>query len=682
MRVLVLRPQPDAERTARVLRERGQEPVLAPLFTIVPGAETPPEGPFDALVLTSANAVPALAKAPRAWRKALPAFCVGTRTADAAGKLGFSTRDAKGNRADLLALIADKLPPAQKLLFVAGQDRHDDLPEQLRAAGHAVTVWTAYEAKAVDELPQAAADVLRGGDADAALHYSPRSAQTFLSLARTAGLAEQALALPQVVLSAEIAAPLISAGAGTVLVAEHAEEAALLAALDHLPARILLGGDAREEPAAPEPAAGTDKDAMSEPSSEQSPAARRRSRSGRTPPTIELAPQAEAPSETSTEPPADAPAGTALPEDAAAPRNAAEAERAESAAEAVLPTEALPQEFEPPPVREPQRRFGLPAIALAGLAGGAVGAGLVLLGLRLAGQDDAARFAELSQRLETLQAQSAALPSRAALEAVDRKASAAAESAAQAGAAAQSNATRLADLAKAAPSAASGDAAALAGVTERVAQADSNAAAARSATAELERRLGETGQRLAAIETSTKNALLPSRQALAAARIVLAERIRDAIASGRPFQQDIAALAAGGIPAEQLAAFEPVAARGAATREALLAQFRGHRALFARESAPPASGWQDKLLGLASRIVTIRPVGDTGANDPATLPLRMENALTQNDIAAAATLWAQLPEPARRPSEAFGTALKQRAAAEAAIAGIARDAVAALGSAG
>ncbi|MBN9468351.1 MAG: uroporphyrinogen-III synthase [Bosea sp.] len=671
MRVLVLRPQPDAERTAKVLRERGQEPVLAPLFSIVPGAEPAPKGPFDAIVLTSANAVPALEQLPKAWRKALPAFCVGSRTADAAGELGFATRNAKGNRADLLALISSQLPAPKKLLFVAGQDRHDDLPEQLRAAGHEVAIWTAYEARAVESLPEAAVEALRRREVDAALHYSPRSAQTFLSLAGAAGLTEQALALPQVALSAEIAAPLIGAGAGTVLVAEHAEEAALLAALDQLPARILLDGGAREETAAAEPAAETEKDAMSEPSSEQSPAAKRRSRSGRTPPTIELQPQGEPTAEVSPE------AATPEPESAASP--AAETERA---AEAVLPSEALPREFEPPPPPLPERRPGLPALALAGLIGGAVGAGLVLLGLKLAGPDDAARLAELNRRIEALQAQSAALPSRAALEAIERKASAAADSAAKADAVAQSNASRLAELAKAAPAVAAGDAAALAQVTEKLSQADSNAAAARTAATELERRLGETGQRLAAVETTAKNALVPSRQALAATRIVLAERVRDAIAVGRPFQQDVAALAAGGIPAAELTALDTVAAKGASTGDALLAQFRSHRALFARESAPPASSWEDKLLGLASRIVTIRPVGDTGANDPATLPIRLENALVQNDIATAAALWAQLPEPARRPSEAFGTALKQRAAAEAAIAAIARNAVAALGSAG
>lgn len=653
MRVLVFRPQPDAERSAEALRGRGQRPVVAPLFTVVPSAQPMPAGPFDALVLTSANAVPALAEAPPAWRS-LPAFCVGSRTASAAREAGFTAHSAKGNRADLLALIREALPPARKLLLVAGHDRHEDLPERLRAAGHEVAIWTAYEAKAVEALPEPAAEALRSGQADAALHYSPRSAQVFLGLADQAGLAEQARALPQLALSAEIAAPLIAAGADTVLVAEHPEEAALFAALAQLPARILLNGDAKEAPAA---ASGgeTGEDGMTaEPSSEQSPAGKRRSRSGRTPPTIELA----------AEPAASPPDAAAE----AAPTPSTADEKAEAAAEAVLPTEALGQEFSPPPVPEQQRRYALPTVALAGLAGGVVGAGLVLLALRLAGPDDNARLAELGRRIEALQAQSAALPSRAALEALDRKASAAAESAAKASGEVQANAARLAELAKAQPGTAAGDAAA-------IARADSNAQAAREAADAL-------AQRLAGVEATAKSAALPARQALAAARIVLAERIRTAIAAGRPFQQDVAALGVGGLPAERLAPLDAVAAKGAATRDALLAQFKGHRALFARETAPATSDWQDKLVGLASRVVTIRPVGDSGANDPATLPIRLENALVQNDIAAAATFWGQLPEPARRASEAFGAALKARAAAEAAIAGIASEAVAALGTAG
>lgn len=647
MRVLVFRPLEDAERSAQTLRERGKEPVVAPLFQVLPTGERPPKGPFDALVLTSANAVPALENLPKSWRGTLPAFCVGTRTADAAGKLGFTAHSARGGRAELLTLILEHMPKGKKLLLVAGRDRHEDLPQQLRDAGHEVTIWTAYEAKAVETLPAAAVEALRDGSADAALHYSPRSAEVFFDLAGKAELAEQARALPQLALSAAIAAPLISAGSDTVLVAEHPEEAALFAALDQLPARTLLAGDAKE-PAATDDKAG--KDGMTaEPSSEQGQAGKRRTRSGRTPPTIELAA-----TETVETPPVEA---------AASATTAAEAERIETAAEAVLPTEALPEEFTPPPVPEHQRRYSLPTVALAGLAGGVIGAGLVLLGLRLSSPDDGARLTELTKRVETLQAQSAAIG------AVDRKAAAAAESAAKASSEAQANAARLAELANAPPAGGSIPA----GLNEKLDRADSNAAAARDAAATL-------GQRLAGVEAAAKNAAQPSRQAIAAARVVLAERIRDAIGSGRPFQADLTAL--GDIPAEQKAALAAVAGTGAPTRDKLLAQFKSHHALFVRETTPAANSWEDKLLGLASRIVTIRPVGESGSSDPATLPIRLEGALVQNDIVKAAELWTQLPEPARRGSEAFGAALKQRASAETTINRIAQDAVAALGTAG
>jgi uroporphyrinogen-III synthase len=654
MRVLVFRPLEDAERSAQTLRERGRDPVVAPLFEVLPSGEKPPKGPFDALVLTSGNAAPALEALPKSWRNTLPAFCVGARTAETVAKLGFTADSARGGRAELLALILERLPKGQKLLFVAGRDRHEDLPQQLRDAGHEVTIWTAYEAKAVDTLPASAAEALRDGSTDAALHYSPRSAQVFFDLAGKAGLTEQAQALPQLALSAEIAAPLISAGSDTVLVAEHPEEAALFAALDQLPARTLLSSDAKEPAAADDKA---DNDGMTaEPSSEQGQAGKRRNRSGRTPPTIALA----ATETVETAPPAAATSAT----------SAAEAERIETAAEAVLPTEALPEEFTPPPVPGHQRRYSLPTVALAGLAGGVIGAGLVLLGLRLSAPDDGARLAELAKRVETLQAQNATLPNRAALDAVDRKAAAAAESAARAGSEAQANAARLAELAKAAPAAGAN---LPAGLNEKLDRADSTATAARDAAATL-------GQRLAGVEAAARNAAQPSRQAVAAARVVLAERIRDAIGSGRPFQSDLAAL--GDIPADQKAALAAVAGSGAATRDQLLAQFKSHHALFVRETTPAANSWEDKLLGLASRIVTIRPVGDSGSNDPATLPIRLEGALAQNDIVKAAELWTQLPEPARRGSEAFGLALGLRAIAESTINRIAQDAVAALGTAG
>lgn len=659
MRVFVFRPQADAERSAKALSAHGHEPILTPLFHIVRLPEQAPAGEFAALVLTSGNAVASLAEAPAAWRD-LPVFTVGARTAGKVRDAGFiDARSADGDRNDLIALIRQNIPAPARLLLVTGRDRREDVPARLGEAGYEVIIWTAYAAEAVAMLPEETAAPLRNGRAEAALHYSPRGAQAFLDLARQAGLAEPALELTHVALSAEVAAPLISAGASTVLVAEHPEEAALLDALDQVSSRNRNIGDAREEATAP---AGveTDRDAknaMSEPETPSTP----RGRAKRTPPTIELKAKDDTPAVATA---------TASPPEPASPAEA------EAAAEALLPTEALPEEvptagdvplIEPkepaeapgspaPGAAAPARqRLPLPALALTGLVGGVIGAGLVLFASSLWESDAGARqLAELRARIDSLQSASANLATRANLEALDRKAGAAAEAATRAGAAAQAATAKLAELANVPAQATPDSSAAIAGLA----------------------------QRLASVESQAKAAAAPTPQALAAARIVLAERIQNAIASGQPFAGDVAALAKGGGAPDQLAALNAVAAAGAPTQAALLAQFRTHQAMFVREMTPASASWQDKLLGLASRLVTIRPVGDTGDDDPGTLVIRLESAIARNMIGTAAALWGQLPEPARRASAEFGEALRKRAAADAAIARIAQDAVAALGAGG
>jgi uroporphyrinogen-III synthase len=651
MRIFVFRPSADAERTARAVRSHGHEPIVAPLFSVVRLPEPAPEGPFAALVLTSGNGVPALAEIPAAWRD-LPVFTVGARTAARVREAGLGdARSADGDRNDLIELIRSNLPAPAKLLLVAGRDRHEDVSDRLSEAGYEVATWTVYAAEAVTTLPEEAEVALRENRAEAALHFSARGARTFLALAQAAGLGEQALELTHVTLSADVAAPLISAGASTVLVAEYPEEAALLAALDQVSARNRAIADATEGVVAP---AGveTDKDAMTEP--EISPTSRSRSR--RTPPTIEL----KARDEANQDKAAPATPEASSPADAPTP-------------EAVLPTEALSQEFSPTPTESAaasdrpeateatKRGLPWPALALAGLVGGVVGAGLVMLaGTGATPAVTPEQVAELRSRIDGLQTAASAL---------DRKASAASEAAAKAATEAQSAVARAGELAKAQAS-------------EAGAGAGLNAQQAEAAAAVISQRLDQMAARINAIETLAKTAAAPSGQATAAARIVLAGRIQSAIASGRPFAGDVAALVKGGAAAAEVAALNAVAASGAPTREALLAQLRTHRAMFAREVAPASGDWQDRILGLASRIVTIRPVGETGASDPATLPIRLEEALAGGNVIAAAALWQQLPEPARRASADFGADLQKRAAADAAIAKIAQDAVAALGAAG
>ena len=147
MRIFVFRPPADAARTAAALRDRGHEPVLSPLFAVTRTTDAAPDGPFAALVLTSGNAVPALADLPAPLRD-LPVFSVGARTAGKVHEAGFAnSHSADGNRDDLIRLIAERLPaPARLLLIVEATGRVRRSSIRLIGKAHPAFALSAREA--------------------------------------------------------------------------------------------------------------------------------------------------------------------------------------------------------------------------------------------------------------------------------------------------------------------------------------------------------------------------------------------------------------------------------------------------------------------------------------------------------------------------------------------------------
>jgi len=231
MRVLVTRPQGDAERTARQLSTRGHDPVLAPVLRIDRTSEPPPPGPFAAILLTSANAVPALASL-GAQAQDLPIFAVGERTASAAKAWCRDVRAAEGDAASLAGLVARTAAPDARLLHVAGLNRKPALEARLSERGFAVVTWVTYAAVAAERLPDAGLHAMRDGRLDAALYYSRRTAGIVLDLVKSAGFTTRFLEIPHVCLSTDTAMPLQAAGARLVTVAARPDETSLLAALD------------------------------------------------------------------------------------------------------------------------------------------------------------------------------------------------------------------------------------------------------------------------------------------------------------------------------------------------------------------------------------------------------------------------------------------------------------------
>jgi uroporphyrinogen-III synthase len=202
LRIAITRAQPEAEKTARRVRERGAEPVQTPLLTIEPR-------PFDlriagvqALLFTSSNGIHNFAAQTPA--RNIAAFAVGESTAAAARGAGFTdVRCADGDVIALTQLVQTALDPhAGALVHISGRHIAGDLAQSLRAAGFHVERRVAYEAVAATELP-AAFD----GPLDIALFHSARAAEIFVRLGANKAASLRAVCFSPAVANAARAAP-------------------------------------------------------------------------------------------------------------------------------------------------------------------------------------------------------------------------------------------------------------------------------------------------------------------------------------------------------------------------------------------------------------------------------------------------------------------------------------------
>ncbi len=224
-RLLITRPQADAERTRDALETRGHEGVIAPVLRIVPApldtrALGRDRNAAQAVLATSANAVPALAAAP--GRRETPVYAVGPHTAAAARAAGFAAViDAHGTAEDLaVRVITDLAPAAGPVLHLRGAETKPGLAARLAQAGFTVADHVAYRAEALETLPADGAQALAARTVHAVLFFSPRTAQVFGTLTHRAGLTGDLAAAAALCISPETAARLDRPAWGTVICAD------------------------------------------------------------------------------------------------------------------------------------------------------------------------------------------------------------------------------------------------------------------------------------------------------------------------------------------------------------------------------------------------------------------------------------------------------------------------------
>lgn len=222
MRVLVTRPMDQAASTAMRLSALGHSAVCAPALEVFPIAPALPEGPFDLILATSAQAFAGLHPSP--VLRAAPLACVGDKTAAAAAAAGFVARIVAPRAEALSARLIAEWPPGSAL-YLAGRERKPLLEDSLRAAGWRLFVVETYDARPVESWPAEIGAALQKGEIDAVLHYSPRSAAAALALIGAEGAAR----LSHYCLSEDVAATCRTfAPAEKIFVASQPDEEALM----------------------------------------------------------------------------------------------------------------------------------------------------------------------------------------------------------------------------------------------------------------------------------------------------------------------------------------------------------------------------------------------------------------------------------------------------------------------
>jgi hypothetical protein len=371
---------------------------------------------------------------------------------------------------------------------------------------------------------------------------------------------------------------------------------------------------------------------------------------------------------------------------------------------------------------EPRRKTPIGALAASGLIGGLVGAGL-LYGLQTWRSTQAQpdpRLGQIEQqlgslapqesvrsldtRLGSLETAQAGLSRRVeAAQALAERSAARAEEAVNrpAGPASPQDNTAVSDLSNRLGSLEAQlrqDVQAASGATQalerRLGEQDQRVAAAiqtverrlseleqrlGTATQPLERRLGELEQRLAALSRQVAEG--GSDATRAGTRVVLAERLHDALREGAPYADVLAGLRRFTPEAGKLAPLEAYAEGGAPSAAALAQGFRPISERLRREARQGSEDWTDRLLRMADKVVTVRAVNEPGETGVPATVVRIEDALARGSISDAAAAWESLPDAARQASGEWGQQLKQRAEAEAAARSVAAEAVAALNQA-
>jgi uroporphyrinogen-III synthase len=226
MRIILTRPVEDAAPLAAKLRGLGHEPFITPLLKIKARSNALiPSKPYQAICLTSANAIRVLGKIEAIQH--IPLYAVGQQSENMANDKGFTHVSAHGG--DVIGLhkyLTGHLDPKDgPVLYLSGAETSGDMQGLLQGSGFDVDRIITYDA-VKSSLSDFHSEI---ESAEAVLLYSPRTAKLWASEIENLKLTQAAMRINHICLSANVAANLPQSWPRAIAAAPT--EAALLALL-------------------------------------------------------------------------------------------------------------------------------------------------------------------------------------------------------------------------------------------------------------------------------------------------------------------------------------------------------------------------------------------------------------------------------------------------------------------
>ncbi|MBV1889309.1 MAG: uroporphyrinogen-III synthase, partial [Proteobacteria bacterium] len=229
MKLLITRPLAASETLIAALLAEGHSVICSPLLDIqFRTLQVLDLQGVQGFIVTSINGVEGLSRSIEV--RDLPIYCVGDKTAEEAGKKGFSNvKSADGDIHALQQLICHQVDPEKGILLHAGGARlAGDLKRALEKEGYQYRREILYDAVDATALTAEVKTALTAGELLGVLLFSPHTAKVFCKLVDDATINTQIQKLNAWCLSQNVATELANCGFANMYISDHPSERALL----------------------------------------------------------------------------------------------------------------------------------------------------------------------------------------------------------------------------------------------------------------------------------------------------------------------------------------------------------------------------------------------------------------------------------------------------------------------